>query len=160
MRVIVSLLSLLLAFPAARVMGLRQFKGRQVAWLLFFLPTVVPPLAIGMGLNILFLQLGLAGTVFGVVLTHLILTLPYTIFTLSSAFARYDENFEHQALALWRKPLANFLQRHLADDVSQFGGGNAICIPHLVESIPAYPAHWRRKNYHPAHFAVCRCIRR
>lgn len=98
--VIVSLLSILLAFPAARVMGLRQFKGRQLAWLLLFLPTVVPPLAIGMGLNILFLQLGLAGTIFGVVLAHLIPTLPYTIFTLSSAFARYDENFEHQALAL------------------------------------------------------------
>jgi putative spermidine/putrescine transport system permease protein len=106
--VIVSLLSLVLAFPAARVMGLRQFKGRQLAWLLFFLPTVVPPLAIGMGLNILFLQLGLAGTVFGVVLAHLIPTLPYTIFTLSSAFARYDENFEHQALALGASPLQIF----------------------------------------------------
>ncbi|MFN8400188.1 MAG: ABC transporter permease subunit [Anaerolineales bacterium] len=106
--VIVSLLSLLLAFPAARVMGLRQFKGRQLAWLLLFLPTVVPPLAIGMGLNILFLQLGLAGTIFGVVLAHLIPTLPYTIFTLSSAFARYDENFEHQALALGASPIQIF----------------------------------------------------
>lgn len=96
----VSLLSLLLAFPAARVMGLRHFRGRQLAWLLLFLPTVVPPLAIGMGLNILFLQLGLAGTIPGVVLAHLAPTLPYTIFTLSSSFARYDENFEHQALAL------------------------------------------------------------
>ncbi len=107
--VVVSLLSLLLAFPAARVMGLRQFKGRQLAWLLLFLPTVVPPLAIGMGLNILFLQLGLAGTVFGVVLAHLIPTLPYTIFTLSSAFVRYDENFEHQALALGASPLQIFV---------------------------------------------------
>ena len=60
--VIVSLLSLVLGFPAARVLGLRQFRGRQFAWLVLFLPTVVPPLAIGMGLNILFLQTGLAGT--------------------------------------------------------------------------------------------------
>jgi len=100
----VSLLSLILAFPAARVMGLRQFRGRQLIWLLLFLPTVIPPLAIGMGLNILFLQLGLAGTIFGVVLAHLVPTLPYTIFTLSSAFARYDENYEHQALALGASP--------------------------------------------------------
>ena len=100
----VSLLSLILAFPAARVMGLRHFHGRQLTWLLLFLPTVVPPLAIGMGLNILFLQLGLAGTIFGVVLAHLVPTLPYTIFTLSSAFARYDENYEHQALALGASP--------------------------------------------------------
>jgi putative spermidine/putrescine transport system permease protein len=106
--VIVSILSLVLAFPAARALGLRHFKGRQLAWLLFLLPTVVPPLAIGMGLNILFLQLGLAGTVFGVVLAHLIPTLPYTILTLSSAFARYDENFEHQALALGASPVQIF----------------------------------------------------
>ena len=104
----VSLLSLLLAFPAARVMGLRQFRGQQIAWLLLFLPTVVPPLAIGMGLNILFLQLGLAGTIPGVVLAHLAPTLPYTVFTLSSSFARYDENFEHQALALGASPLQIF----------------------------------------------------
>lgn len=98
--VIVSLLSLILAFPAARALGLRQFRGRQIAWLMLFLPTVVPPLAIGMGLNILFLRIGLAGTIVGVSLAHLISTLPYTVFTLSSAFARYDENYEHQALAL------------------------------------------------------------
>ncbi|MEP7136665.1 MAG: ABC transporter permease [Chloroflexota bacterium] len=97
---IVSLLSLLLGFPAARALGLRQFRGRQLAWLVLFLPTVVPPLAIGMGLNILFLQIGLAGSLVGVVIAHLIPTLPYVIFTLSGAFARYDENFEFQSLVL------------------------------------------------------------
>jgi putative spermidine/putrescine transport system permease protein len=103
-----SFFSLVLAFPAARVLGLRKFKGRQVIWLLLFLPTIVPPLAIGMGLNILFLKLGLAGTLFGVMLAHLIPALPYTIFTLSSAFARYDENYEHQALALGASPIQIF----------------------------------------------------
>lgn len=106
--VIVSLLSLILAFPAARALGLRQFRGRQIAWLVLFLPTVVPPLAIGMGLNILFLRVGLAGTIMGVSLAHLISTLPYTVFTLSSAFARYDENYEHQALALGASPAQIF----------------------------------------------------
>lgn len=95
-----SIFSLVLGFPAARVLGLRKFKGRQLAWILLFLPTIVPPLAIGMGLNILFLKLGLAGTLVGVVLAHIIPALPYTIFTLAGAFARYDENYEHQALAL------------------------------------------------------------
>ena len=106
--IIASILSLLLAFPAARTLGLRRFRGRQLVWLLFFLPTIVPPLAIGMGLNILFLRLGLAGTLFGVSLAHLISTLPYTVFTLSSAFERYDENYEHQALALGASPLQIF----------------------------------------------------
>ncbi|MEW6085742.1 MAG: ABC transporter permease subunit [Chloroflexota bacterium] len=107
--VLVSLLSLILALPAARVLGLRQFKGRQLVWLSFFLPTVIPPLAIGMGLNILFLRIGLAGTIAGVVLAHIIPTLPYTIFTLSSAFARFDENYEFQALALGASPWHIFI---------------------------------------------------
>lgn len=106
---IVSLLSLALGFPAARVLGLRQFRGRQIAWLVLFLPTVVPPLAIGMGLNILFLQIGLAGTLPGVVLAHLIPTLPYVVFTLAGAYARYDENYEYQSLVLGASPLNTFV---------------------------------------------------
>ncbi len=107
---LVSMLSLILGFPAARVLGLRRFRGRQLAWLLFFLPTIIPPLAIGMGLNILFLQIGLAGTITGVVLAHIIPTLPYTIFTISSAFARFDENYEFQALALGANPMQVFFE--------------------------------------------------
>ena len=106
--ILVSGSSLLLGFPAARVLGLRKFRGRQLVWLIFFLPTVIPPLAIGMGLNILFLRIGLAGTIAGVVLAHIIPTLPYTIFTLSSAFARFDENYEFQALALGANPWQSF----------------------------------------------------
>jgi putative spermidine/putrescine transport system permease protein len=105
-----SLLSLAISFPAARTLGLRAFRGRQAAWLAFFVPTVVPPLAIGMGLNIFFLQIGLAGSMLGVTLAHLVPTLPYTIFTLSSVFARYDENYEHQALALGANPVQIFFR--------------------------------------------------
>ncbi len=96
----VSLLSLVIGYPAARALGLRQFRGRQLAWMLLYLPTVVPPLAIGMGLNILFLQIGLAGTIPGIVLAHLVPTLPYVVFTLAGAFARYDEAYEFQAWVL------------------------------------------------------------
>jgi putative spermidine/putrescine transport system permease protein len=97
---VVTGLSLLVAYPAARTLGLRDFRGKGLVTLLLFLPTVVPPVAAGMGLNILFLQLGLAGTALGVILVHLIPVLPYTVFALSGVFARYDQNFERQALVL------------------------------------------------------------
>lgn len=103
---LVSLLSVVLGFPAARTLGTQTFRGREWAWLMFFLPTVLPPLAIGMGLNVFFLRLGIAGTYLGVVLAHLAPALPYTIFTLAGVFSRYDQNFEHQARSLgaseWR----------------------------------------------------------
>ncbi len=97
---LVSGLSLLLAYPAARTLGMRTFRGKTLVLLLLFLPTVVPPLAMGMGLNILFLRLDLAGSPLGVVLVHLIPVLPYTVFALSGVFARYDPHFEYQALVL------------------------------------------------------------
>jgi putative spermidine/putrescine transport system permease protein len=97
---LVSLLSLLVGYPAARTLGLRSFPGKSLVYLLLFLPTVMPPVATGIGLNILFLQIDLAGTLFGVALVHLIPVLPYTVFTLASVFSRYDPTFEQQALVL------------------------------------------------------------
>jgi putative spermidine/putrescine transport system permease protein len=153
--VLASGLSLTLGFPAARVLGLRKFHGRQLVWLLFFVPTIIPPLAVGMGLNILFLRIGLAGSIAGVVLAHIVPTLPYTIFTLSSAFARFDENFEFQALALGASPWQTFFKvtlRMMAPSLvvaalfafliswSQYlltlliGGGQVITLPVLLFS--------------------------
>jgi putative spermidine/putrescine transport system permease protein len=101
---ITTVLALLLGLPAARVLGLRPFRGRSLVLLILFLPTVVPPLAIGMGLNVLFLRLGLAGSVLGVVLVHVVPVLPYTIFALLGVFARYDEGYELQAYTLGASP--------------------------------------------------------
>ncbi len=95
-----SLLSLVIGFPAARTLGTASFPGKGLVTLLLFLPTIVPPVATGMGLNILFLRAGLAGSMAGVILVHLIPVLPYTIFTLTSLFARYDPHYEYQAMVL------------------------------------------------------------
>ncbi|GAB4532867.1 MAG: ABC transporter permease subunit [Anaerolineales bacterium] len=151
----VSLLSLVLGFPAARTLGTRTFRGREIVWFLFFLPTVLPPLAIGMGLNVLFLRLNLAGTLPGVVLAHLALALPYTIFTLSGVFQRYDPNFEHQARTLglgearifWRVTLPLVLPGVLVAGLFAFliswsqylltlliGGGQVLTLPMLLFS--------------------------
>lgn len=101
-------LSLLLGYPAARALVLRAPPGARLIELLLFLPTIVPPVAVGLGLNILFLRLGLAGTWAGVVLVHLIPVLPYTIFSLTGVLARYDQGYEQQALVLGAGPLRIF----------------------------------------------------
>lgn len=96
----VTFLALLIGIPAARTLGLRRFRGRGLVLLALFLPNVTPPLAIGMGLNILFLRLDLAGTLPGVMLVHLAPVLPYAIFALLGVFERYDEAYEQQASSL------------------------------------------------------------
>ncbi len=97
---VVSLLALAVGYPAARTLGMHTFRGKELVYLLLFLPTVVPPVATGIGLNILFLRLDLAGTTLGVALVHLIPVLPYVIFTLAGVFAQYDPHYEYQARVL------------------------------------------------------------
>lgn len=106
---LVSLISLPIAYPAARVLTLAHIPGASLIRLFLFIPTIVPPVAMGMGLNILFLRIGLAGTWLGVILVHLIPIIPYTIFALTSVFARYDPTYEYQARVLGANRLRTFL---------------------------------------------------
>jgi putative spermidine/putrescine transport system permease protein len=103
-------IALLLGLPAARVLGLRTFRGRSLVLLVLFLPNIVPPLAIGMGLNVLLLRLGLAGSVVGVVLVHLVPVVPYATLALLGVFARYDEGYELQARTLGANPCQVWLR--------------------------------------------------
>jgi putative spermidine/putrescine transport system permease protein len=59
---------------------------------------------------VLFLRLGLAGSVAGVVLSHLVPVLPYAIFALHGVFARYDEGYELQARTLGASPAQVWLR--------------------------------------------------
>jgi putative spermidine/putrescine transport system permease protein len=98
--VLVSVGSLLVAYPAARALELGQIRGRSLVYVGLFLPTVVPSVATGIGLNALFLRLGLSGTLWGVVLVHGVPVLPYAVFTMSGVFANFDQRFEQQARVL------------------------------------------------------------
>lgn len=64
---------------AARAITLHVWKG-QVAFEFFtFLPFLVPATVFAMGIQIVFIRLGLAGSLLGVVLVHSIVALPYAV---------------------------------------------------------------------------------
>ena len=107
----VTALSLLVALPAGRVLGLRAFRGKRVLEFLVLTPLLVPAVALAIGLDIVFIRLGLSGTFWGVVLVHLIPAAPYAVLVLAGVFANYDEDFEAQARTLGASPLNVF--RHV-----------------------------------------------
>ena len=72
---------------------------------------LVPAVAVAIGLDIVFIRLGLSGTFWGVVLVHLIPAAPYAVLVLAGVFANYDEDFEAQARTLGASPLNVF--RHV-----------------------------------------------
>ncbi len=104
----VVLLAVAIGLPAARVLGLHQFRGKQVVTWLLTAPLFVPTLVVIMGIHILFIRYGLADTFLGVVLVHLIPALPYFILVMSSVFANYAIEFEETARTLGASPLRTF----------------------------------------------------
>lgn len=79
-------LALVLAWPAARVLGERRLRHPGPLFLLLALPVLVPPYVVGTGLLEWFLRLDLAGTQAGLVLAHLTMALPYAVLVLLAGF--------------------------------------------------------------------------
>jgi putative spermidine/putrescine transport system permease protein len=100
----VSLLSLLVGLPAGRTLGLRSFRGKTLVQFLILAPAIVPGFAAAMGVQVLFIQWGLAGTLGGVVLVHMIPVMPYVVLILSGVFANYRVEAEEEARTLGARP--------------------------------------------------------
>ena len=100
-----SALALGLGIPAGRALGLYRFRGKVLVELALLAPVIVPGIAVGLGIHGVFLRLGLTNSALGVVLVHLVPTLPYVIFVMSGVFTNYDAEAEAQARSLGARPL-------------------------------------------------------
>jgi putative spermidine/putrescine transport system permease protein len=100
----VTVLCLAVCLPAARVIGRERFRGKE--WVEFFLitPLIVPEIAVGLGVLLIFLYLGLAGSYLGVIAALLIPTIPYVIRILTSVFQGMSRDYEEQARMLGARP--------------------------------------------------------
>lgn len=103
-----TLIATLVGLPAGRALGLYRFRGKAAVTLLILAPAVLPGIAVVFGLHGLFLRLGLTGTVPGVILAHLIPTLPYMTLIMAAVFARFDPDIEAQARTLGATPFQTF----------------------------------------------------
>jgi putative spermidine/putrescine transport system permease protein len=99
-------LSLAIGTPAGRALGLYPFRGKKLVQFLILAPSIVPGIAVVMGIHVLFIKLRLTGTLPGVILVHLIPTTPYVTMVMTSVFANYNPEYEEQARTLgatrWR----------------------------------------------------------
>lgn len=102
-------LSALIGIPAGRALGLHRFRGKRLVEFLILVPTIVPTLAAAMGIHVVFIRYGLADSLLGVILVHLIPVVPYMTFIMSSVFANYTPEYEEQARTLGARPLQVFI---------------------------------------------------
>lgn len=100
----VTFLATLIGIPAGRALGLHDFRGKTAVQFLILAPTIMPVLAVAMGIHVAFIRYGLADTPLGVILVHLVPVTPYMVLITASVFANYDVEYEAQARSLGARP--------------------------------------------------------
>lgn len=109
--VMVTALANLVGLPASRALGLSSFRGKSLVEWVLMMPIIVPTIVATMGIHVLFIRLGLANTLLGVALVHLIPTIPYFVLVMASVFANYGTELEETARTLGAGPVQVF--RHV-----------------------------------------------
>lgn len=101
-------LAVLIGVPAGRALGLYQFKSKRLVEIFILAPTIVPGIAVALGIHFVSIRIGLANTLLGVTLVHLIPTLPYMVLVMAGVFANYDRSYEDQARTLGASALQSY----------------------------------------------------
>ncbi len=104
----VALIASLIGLSAGRALGLYAFRGKRLVQFLVLAPVIVPGLAVSLGIQVLFIRYRIADTAPGVVLVHLIPTVPYVTYVMASVYSTYDVSYEEQARVLGASPFQTF----------------------------------------------------
>jgi putative spermidine/putrescine transport system permease protein len=97
---VVTVICLVICLPAARVLAREKFRGKSAFEFFLSMPLIVPEAAIGIALLMIFINLGLAGSFIGIIIVHLIPTIPYMIRMLTAVYQGLGRDFEEQAMIL------------------------------------------------------------
>jgi ABC-type spermidine/putrescine transport system permease subunit II len=99
---------LAVAVPAGYALARLKLPWRGFILMLFLLPQAIPNLPIYVNIARMFYEVGLNGTVLGVVLVHASHGLVLAVWIASAAFAAVDESLEQAARNLGASPLETF----------------------------------------------------
>ena len=117
-----SLIATAVSLPLGRAASLGSRGVRRIVALLAFTAVALPPVALGIGLQLTVLTLGLGGSVVGVLLAHLVPAVGYLTLVFLGVFTRWDRRLEEAAATVganavtrWRRVLIPALRRPIAD---------------------------------------------
>lgn len=104
------ILSLLLSLLAAYALGKFRFKGKSVLMYIILGVSVFPQIAVLGGMYTSIRALGLYNNVFGLMLSYMIFTLPFTVWTLTSFVREIPTELEEAAYVDGASPLTTLFK--------------------------------------------------
>lgn len=105
----VAILSAIVGTMTARALVFYNFSGKGLIDFLSISPNLVPSTVFAMGIHVIFIRMSLADTVLGVILVHLIYTLPYSINIMKDLTQSIGMQMELQAYVLGASSLKSFI---------------------------------------------------
>lgn len=114
-----------LALPIGRALARLRGWRRHAAAAAAFLPVAAPPLALGTGLQVMALAVGVGGTASGVLLAHLVPAVGYLSLFFLGTFTLFDARAESEARTLgatawqtWWRVTIPLLRRQIGEAVA------------------------------------------
>ncbi|MFV0321561.1 MAG: ABC transporter permease [Alphaproteobacteria bacterium] len=89
---VVAIISVLCAMPTAYALGRLDFKGKNIIQILSLLPMVVPAMVIAVFFTQLLINMGIYNKYLGIMIGHVVITLPYSIRILSAGFSNIQQD--------------------------------------------------------------------
>ena len=106
--VMVTVATLAIALPAALALDRWRFAGRDALLALLTAPLLLPTIVLALAVLIIFVSNGLLGTWPGLMLGHMLVTLPYGVRVLSTALSTLPPSVEEAAASLGAPPASVF----------------------------------------------------
>jgi putative spermidine/putrescine transport system permease protein len=106
--------SLVFGTMAARALTRHRFRGQTFLRSFFFAPVLVPRIALGAALFLLYIRIGMYGGVPGLIIAHSLLGLPFVISIMTAVMYNIDPTQEEAAQDLGCGPIESFFRVTLA----------------------------------------------
>ncbi|MCA1492294.1 ABC transporter permease [Sinorhizobium alkalisoli] len=103
-----TLLATVLGTTASLGLRHRSLPLLGVAKTLFLVPMVVPAVVLGVGMQVLFVRLGIASSYIGVIVAHTVVAIPFVVVSVTGALAGIDRRVELAAESLGAPPVTVF----------------------------------------------------
>ncbi|MQB08077.1 ABC transporter permease subunit [Agrobacterium tumefaciens] len=108
---ITSALAILMAVPSALYLVRQRVRGKFLMVLLLTIPIFLPHIITGVALYYTYSRYGLVGTWIGLILGHLVFSLPYATISLMAVLKNYNRSIDYAAWTLGASKFATF--RHI-----------------------------------------------
>ncbi len=124
---IVTVISLSVAIPAAYVIVRMRTFGSTFLYNLFTAPLLLPTIVLGLAILIVFASIGFLGTFTGLIIGHLVITLPYALRVLATTLGNLNLACEEAASTLGGRPLTVFRRGTLPMMAPGIVAATALC---------------------------------